>query len=154
MMEVPCVTVMGCSVIQWTVGPLLPRRSCHQNGITFILSTLNATERHHIPRAGGGTEISGHKAHWKGTCSRGLRSAWALGLKRGCRGRARQSYLGEFIALDDSHKKPESPNAHISAVGAVRTPKRHLCVGTTQAKDAQFVAIGEINWLRAGEAIA
>ncbi|KAF4098604.1 hypothetical protein G5714_020634 [Onychostoma macrolepis] len=59
-----------------------------------------------------------------------------------------------FIALDDGHTEPESPETHISAVGAVRPPKRRLCVGVTQAEDARFVAIRGFDWLYAGEAIA
>ncbi|KAF4099408.1 hypothetical protein G5714_019534 [Onychostoma macrolepis] len=59
-----------------------------------------------------------------------------------------------FIALDDGHTEPESPETHISAVGAVRPPKRRLCVGATQAEDARFVAIRGFDWLYVGEAIA
>ncbi|KAF4099317.1 hypothetical protein G5714_019443 [Onychostoma macrolepis] len=62
--------------------------------------------------------------------------------------------LNEFITLDDGHTEPESLETHISAVGAVRPPKRRLCVGATQAEDARFVAIRRFNWLRTGEAIA
>ncbi|KAF4117613.1 hypothetical protein G5714_002166 [Onychostoma macrolepis] len=62
--------------------------------------------------------------------------------------------MGEFIALDDGHTEPESPETHISAVGAVRPPKRRLCVGATQAEDTRFMAIRGFDWLYAGEAIA
>ncbi|RXN37052.1 hypothetical protein ROHU_002400 [Labeo rohita] len=50
--------------------------------------------------------------------------------------------------------EPESPKAHVSAVGAVDPPESRLCVGATQAKDARLVVIGEFDWLRTGGAIA
>ncbi len=74
--------------------------------------------------------------------------------QKSCRGRAWQSDLGEFIALDDGHTERESPETHISAVGAVRPLKRRLCEGANQADDTRFVAIRRFNWLHTGEAIA
>lgn len=53
-----------------------------------------------------------------------IRSSWHLPRFEGVgRGRARQGLWGEFIALDEGHTEPESPEAHISTAGAVRPPK-------------------------------
>ncbi|KTF91742.1 hypothetical protein cypCar_00003216, partial [Cyprinus carpio] len=68
--------------------------------------------------------------------------------RRGCRGRARQGLLGEFIALDDGHTELESPEAHISAVGAVRPPKRRFCVGATHQR---VILVYDANRNTAGE---
>ncbi len=50
----------------------------HRNGIILLISNLHGTEGHHILSVGGRVEISDYEAHWKGICSRGVRSAWAL----------------------------------------------------------------------------
>ncbi|KTG02428.1 hypothetical protein cypCar_00013636 [Cyprinus carpio] len=155
-MEVPRDAAVGLSVIRQAVRPLLSRRRCHQNGIILLFSTLHGPKGHHILSDGGRVENSSLLRSLKGDLQQwgeermGTEPARARLLtltephqklaalsslaRRGCRGKARQGLLGEFVALDDGHTEFESLEAHISAVGADRSPKYHFCMGATHQR--------------------
>lgn len=59
--------------------------------------------------------------------------------------------LGTFLlgSKKAAEEEPERPEAHIFTVGAVRSPKCHLCMGMSQEEDTRLEAIGKFDWLSA-----